>query len=170
MIDHEEFNPYQAPATEPASVQRLRMPASTRWVIAILWLYITVVVWLHGRLLIESGIQGWWREFEPNPLWLLRSAVPAIALLIVVRSQPRILAYAVGILTWASLIGFTVVGNLGEIPTATSERAERWAFWLVVPILWGLQAYGLIRFAFGLPSRVYHGLVKARGENPSGDA
>jgi hypothetical protein len=170
MIDHEEFNPYQAPATEPASVQQPRMPASTRWVIAILWLYITVVVWLHGRLLIESGIPGWWREWEPNPLWLLRSAVPAIALLIVVRSQPRILAYGVGILTWASLIWFTVVGNLGEIPTATSERAELLAFWLVVPILWGLQAYGLIRFAFGLPSRVYHGLVKARGENPSGDA
>ena len=170
MIDHEEFNPYQAPAAEPASVQQLRMPASTRWVIAILGLYLMVVAWLHGSLLIESGIQGWWREWEPNPSRLWRSVVPAIALVIVVRSQPRKLAYGVGILTWASLSWFTVVGNLGNIPTATSERAELLAFWLGVPTVLVLEAYGLYRFAFGLPSRVYHGLSKPEGENPLSEA
>lgn len=170
MIDREEFNPYQAPATEPASVQQPRMPASTRWVIAILGLYLMVVAWLHGNLLVESGIQGWWREWEPNPSRLLRSAIPVIAPLIVVWRQPRKLAYGVGILTWASLIWFTVVGNMNNVPEATSQRAEVLAFWLGVPTVLVLEVYGLYRFAFGLPSRVYHGLSKPEGENPLSEA
>lgn len=170
MSESEELNPYRPPASELATVEQPRMPASTRWVIAILGLYLMVVAWLHAGLLIESGIQGWLRKWESNPLWLLRSAIPAIAFLIVVRRQPRILVYGVGILTWASLIWFTVVGNMKSVPPATSERAELLAFWLVVPIMWGLQAYGLYRFAFGFPSPVYHGLVKAGGENRLGEA
>jgi hypothetical protein len=170
MNDHEEFNPYRAPSTEPAWVQPPRMPASTRWVIAILGLYLMVVAWLHGSLLFESGIQGWWREWEPNPWWLLRSAIPAVALLIVVRRQPRKMVYGVGILTWVSLIWFTVVGNVVNAPPDTSEPGEPLASWLGVPVVLGLQAYGFYRFAFGLPSRVYHGLVKAEGENLAGDA
>jgi hypothetical protein len=146
------------------------MPASTRCVIAILVLYLMVVAWLHGSLLLESGIHGWWREWEPNPSNLWRSTIPAMALLIVVRRQPRTLVYVVGILTWASLIWFTVIGNVREIPRAATERAEQLAIWLGVLFIVGLEAYGLYRFAFGLPSRVYHGLIKAGGENPLSEA
>jgi len=157
MNEQEEINPYAAPQSETSvgrpAEERIRRPASVKWVLAMMILAVITTSILHAQLFPEQG----WRLWTDYPLGTVLDASKFIGCFALLFGGRRPWVY------WAALVPLA-----GAVISGVQMFLRGWpGLFRFDPFGKSIEGFFILlffylcyRFIFGQPSRAYFGVSR----------
>lgn len=161
MNEQDEINPYAAPQSEPLTdrpvEERLKQPASVKWMMGLLIIAVITTTILHAQLFPEHR----WRLWTDYPVGTAFDVSKFIACFAMLFGGRRAWVY------WV-----TMVPQISFVMTGVQMLLRGWPELfrvdplgkLVESVFLLLFFYLVYRFTFGLPSRIYFRIAKVDAE------